>query len=41
MSSTVQTATDIRAFHVAWEQPELFSEGVRAAFRSLRNGRSS
>jgi pimeloyl-ACP methyl ester carboxylesterase len=25
----------------AWEQPQLFSEEVRAAFRSLRNGRSS
>jgi pimeloyl-ACP methyl ester carboxylesterase len=25
----------------AWEEPELFSEEVRAAFRSLRNGRSS
>jgi pimeloyl-ACP methyl ester carboxylesterase len=24
----------------AWEQPELFSEEVRAAFSSLRNGRS-
>jgi pimeloyl-ACP methyl ester carboxylesterase len=25
----------------AWEQPQLFSEEIRAAFRSLRNGRSS
>jgi pimeloyl-ACP methyl ester carboxylesterase len=25
----------------AWEQPELFASEVRAAFRSLRNGRSS
>jgi pimeloyl-ACP methyl ester carboxylesterase len=25
----------------AWEQPDLFSSEVRAAFRSLRNGRSS
>jgi pimeloyl-ACP methyl ester carboxylesterase len=25
----------------AWEQPELFSEEIRAAFGSLRNGRSS
>jgi pimeloyl-ACP methyl ester carboxylesterase len=25
----------------AWEQPELFSEEIRAAFKSLRNGRSS
>jgi pimeloyl-ACP methyl ester carboxylesterase len=25
----------------AWEQPELFSEEIRAAFSSLRNGRSS
>lgn len=24
------------AFFAAWEQPELFSEEVRAAFRSLR-----
>jgi pimeloyl-ACP methyl ester carboxylesterase len=25
----------------AWEEPQLFSEEIRAAFRSLRNGRSS
>jgi pimeloyl-ACP methyl ester carboxylesterase len=25
----------------AWEEPELFSEEIRAAFRSLQNGRSS
>jgi hypothetical protein len=38
--STVQSATDAagrRGGHfAAWEEPELFSDEVRAAFRSLR-----
>jgi hypothetical protein len=43
LSTTVQTVTDIRPFHVdmgghfaAWEEPELFSSELRAAFSSLR-----
>jgi pimeloyl-ACP methyl ester carboxylesterase len=43
MSTTVQTVTDVRPFHVdkgghfaAWEEPELFSPELRAAFSSLR-----
>ena len=44
MSSTVDTDMDIRPFHIdipgghfaAWEEPELFTEEVRAAFRPLR-----
>ena len=41
--STVETANETRPFQVdrgghfaAWEQPQLFTEELRAAFRSLR-----
>jgi pimeloyl-ACP methyl ester carboxylesterase len=43
MSSTIETASDVRPFQVdrgghfaAWEEPGLFSEEVRAAFRPRR-----
>ena len=52
MSSTVETAVEIRPFHVevpeedlvdlrrriaaAWQEPELFTAEIRAAFRPLR-----
>jgi pimeloyl-ACP methyl ester carboxylesterase len=45
MSNTVETASDTsltstkvdRGGHfAAWEQPQLFAEEIRAAFRSLR-----
>ena len=32
---------DIGGHFAAWEQPQLFSEDVRASFRSLRNGSAS
>jgi pimeloyl-ACP methyl ester carboxylesterase len=34
-------AVDRGGHFAAWEEPELFSRELRAAFRSLRNGRSS
>jgi hypothetical protein len=61
--ATIESATEIRSFHVdvpeeeeladrrriaatrwpeeAWEEPELFSEEIRAAFTSLRDRRRS
>jgi hypothetical protein len=31
---------DVGGHFAAWEQPQLFSEDVRATFRSLRNGKA-
>jgi hypothetical protein len=41
---TTTTGLTISPFQIhfaAWEEPELFAAELRAAFRSLREGRSS
>jgi len=46
--ATIESATEIRSFSVdegnhfaAWQEPDIVTSELRAAFRPLREGRSS